>query len=71
MKKTQVYLPEDELAALHELARRTKKSVAELIREAIRAAWLRPAGKARGPVALWDVEIGAGSDDHDTIYDTP
>lgn len=71
MKKTQVYLPENELAALHELARRTNKSVAELIREAIRVAWLKPGGKARGPVALWDGAIGASSDDHDAIYDAP
>ena len=71
MKKTQVYLPADQLAALHALARRTKRSVAELIREAIRTTWLQPAAKARGPVALWDGRITLGSDDHDTIYDAP
>jgi Arc/MetJ-type ribon-helix-helix transcriptional regulator len=43
MKKTQVYLPEEDLAALHATAERTGKSVAELIREAIRQVWLRPA----------------------------
>lgn len=71
MRKTQVYLPDDQLTALHALARRTKRSVAELIREAIRSTWLRPEAKARGPVALWDGEIGLSSDDHDAIYDRP
>lgn len=71
MKKTQVYLPADQLAALHAVARRTKRSVAELIREAIRATWLQPAAKARGPVALWDGPVALTSDDHDAIYDAP
>jgi len=68
MKKTQVYLPEEDLAALHATAERTGKSVAELIREAIRQVWLRPAD---GPVALWDGPARASSDEHDHIYDEP
>lgn len=69
MIKTQVYLREEELAALHEVARRSGRSVAELVREAIRRMWL--ASDASGPVALWDGEPGATSIDHDAIYDDP
>jgi len=67
--KTQVYLREEELQALHEAAKRTSKSVAELVREAIRQVWLRPQGQ--GPVALWDGELIRSSVDHDSIYDEP
>lgn len=52
MVKTQVYLPEEELAALHRAAKRSGRSVAELVREAIRRVWLR--SEERGPVGLWD-----------------
>ena len=69
MIKTQVYLPEEDLKALHAVAKRTGRSVAELMRTAIRAVWLRP--QAKGPVALWDGEVGKTSLDHDTIYDQP
>jgi hypothetical protein len=69
MTKTQVYLTEDDLAALHEISERTGKSVAQLIREAVRTVWLRPAG--RGPVALWDGPLHRTSVEHDTIYDEP
>ena len=67
MVKTQVYLREEELAALHEAARRSGKSVAELVREAIRRTWLRP--DAAGPVALWNGKARRSSADHDSIYD--
>jgi hypothetical protein len=67
MVKTQVYLPEEELAALHKTARRTGRSVAELVREAIRRVWLRPEGN--GPVGLWDGVPLRTSMDHDSIYD--
>lgn len=69
MTKTQVYLREDELEALHEVAERTGRSVAELVREAIRRIWLRP--QADGPVGLWDGEPKRTSVDHDAIYDDP
>jgi hypothetical protein len=69
MTKTQIYFSEEDLAALHETARRTGKSVAELVREAVRCTWLRPA--TRGPVALWDGPIRRTSVEHDTIYDEP
>jgi len=73
MVKTQVYLPEEDLRALHREARRSKRSVAELIREAIRTVWLRPAGRSTlpGPVALWDGEPKRPGRDHDSIYDEP
>lgn len=67
MTKTQVYLREDELDALHEVARRSGKSLAELIREAVRQVWIRP--ESRGPVGLWNGEPRRSSIDHDSIYD--
>ena len=69
MVKTQVYLPEAELAALHRLAKASKRHVAELIREAIRDKYLRqPAG---GPVAIWDGPFAGSSSDHDSAFDEP
>lgn len=67
MEKTQVYLRKEELDALRVVAARTGRSVAELIREAIRKTVLRP--EAAGPVALWDGEPRRTSVDHDSIYD--
>lgn len=69
MVKTQVYLREEELDQLRETARRSGTSVANLVREAVRRVWIRPAG--RGPVALWNGEPGRSSIEHDTIYDAP
>lgn len=69
MTKTQLYFPDDELRALHRLARRSRKSVAELVREAVRTSLLR--AEPSGPVALWDGEPRRASTDHDTIYDQP
>lgn len=69
MVKTQVYLPAEDLKALHRAARRSGRSVADLVREAIRRVWLRPEG--RGPVALWDGVPGRTSVEHDAIYDEP
>ena len=69
MTKTQIYLREEELEALHEVARRSGKSVAALVREAIRRVWLRPSSK--GPVALWDGKPRRTSNEHDTVYDEP
>lgn len=69
MTKTQVYLRDEELAALHEAARRSGRSMAELVREAVRQVWLRPGSS--GPVALWDGEPRRASVDHDSIYDEP
>ena len=65
--KTQIYLPAEELAALHRAAKRSGRSVADLVREAIRKVWLRP--NVSGPVGLWDGEPRRSSADHDSIYD--
>jgi hypothetical protein len=69
MEKTQVYLPKEELDALRKAAARSGRSVADLIREAIRKVVLRPA--ASGPVALWDGEPRRTSLDHDSVHDEP
>jgi hypothetical protein len=69
MVKTQVYLGRDELEALHAVAARSNRKVADLIREAIRRVWLRPPNS--GPVALWNGAPKRTSVDHDSIYDTP
>jgi Ribbon-helix-helix protein, copG family len=69
MVKTQVYLRKDELTALREAARRSGRSIADLVREAIRRIWLRP--ESQGPVGLWDGESKRSSVEHDTIYDDP
>ena len=67
MVKTQVYLPAEDLEALQKIARRSGRSVADLVRDAIRRVWLRPA--AGGPVALWDGDPTGTSVEHDAIYD--
>lgn len=69
MVKTQVYLRDEELQALHDVAERTGRSVADLVREAIRRVWFRP--DAQGPVALWDGMPSHTSVEHDHIYDEP
>ena len=69
MVKTQVYLRAEELNALHGVAERSGRSVADLVREAIRRVWLRP--EAAGPVALWDGLPSRSSVEHDRIYDEP
>jgi plasmid stability protein len=69
MEKTQVYLPKEELDALRKAAARSGRSVADLIREAIRKVVLRPV--ASGPVALWDGEPRRTSLDHDSVHDEP
>ena len=69
MTKTQVYLPEEELRELHRAAKRAGKSVAQLVREAVRRSCVSAA--ANGPVGLWDGEVRRTSVDHDSIYDAP
>jgi hypothetical protein len=69
MEKTQVYLPKEELDALRKAAARSGRSVAELIREAIRKVVLRPS--TAGPVAIWDGEPRRSSVEHDTVHDEP
>ena len=69
MEKTQVYLRQEELDALREVAARSGCSVAELICDAIRKVVLRP--KSIGPVALWDGEPKRTSVEHDSAHDEP
>jgi hypothetical protein len=71
MTKTQIYFRPDELRALHRLARQSKRPVAELVREAVRAVWLTP--EASWPMALWTgpLEAGVSSADHDSAFDEP
>lgn len=67
MSKTQVYLPDEGLEALRSVGRRTGRSVAELVREAVHRVWLRP--DSSGPVALWGGTPAKTSFEHDAIYD--
>ncbi|MBV8799791.1 MAG: ribbon-helix-helix protein, CopG family [Alphaproteobacteria bacterium] len=67
MEKTQVYLRADEIAALRKAAARSGRSMADLIRDAIRKVVLKP--DLTGPVAIWDGEPRRTSREHDSIYD--
>lgn len=69
MQKIQVYLPKEELGALRKAAARTGRSVAEVVREAIRKAVLKP--RSPGFVDIWDGELKRTSIEHDSIYDEP
>lgn len=69
MIKTQVYLRAEELEALREAAARSGRSMADLMRDAIRQFVLRP--QASGPVALWDGEPKHTSLEHDSVRDSP
>jgi Ribbon-helix-helix protein, copG family len=69
MEKTQVYLRKEELAALRKAAARSGRSVAELVRDAIRKLVLKP--PAAGPVAIWDGEPKRTSIEHDSVHDEP
>jgi plasmid stability protein len=67
MEKTQVYLRKEELEALRAAAARSGRSVAEVVREAIRNVVLK--APAEGPVAIWDGEPRRTSLEHDSVYD--
>ena len=67
MVKTQVYLRKEELDALSMAAARSGRSIAELIRDAIRKIVLKP--QAAGPVAIWDGEPKRTSLEHDSVHD--
>jgi plasmid stability protein len=69
MEKTQIYLPKEELDALRSVASRSGRSVAEVVREALRKTVLKPAGA--GPVAIWDGEPKRSSVEHDSVHDAP
>jgi hypothetical protein len=69
MEKIQVYLAKEELDALREAAARSGRSVADLVREAIRKVILK--APTTGPVAIWDGEPRRTSVEHDTVHDEP
>jgi len=69
MEKTQIYLRKEELAALRKAAKRSGRSIADLVREAIRKFVLRP--PTAGPVAIWDGEPKRSSAEHDSVHDEP
>jgi hypothetical protein len=69
MEKMQIYLRKEELEALREAAARSGRSVAELVREAIRKVVLKP--QAGGPVGLWDGQPRRTSVEHDSVHDEP
>jgi hypothetical protein len=61
--------PKDELQALRTAAARSGRSVAALVRDAVRKVVLKPVRS--GPVALWDGKPKRSSLDHDTVHDEP
>jgi hypothetical protein len=67
MTRTQIYFRDQELAVLRQVAKRSGKSVAELVREAVRQIWMRP--EHQRPVALWHGEPRRTSTQHDIFYD--
>ena len=67
MEKTQVYLRKEELDALRKAAARSRRSVAALIRDAVRKVILKP--PPQDPVAIWDGKPKRTSVEHDSIYD--
>ena len=67
MEKTQVYFPKEELDAIRRTAARSGRSVAEVIRDAVRQIVLKPA--ASGPVAIWGGKPRRTSLEHDTVHD--
>jgi len=69
MQKMQIYLREEEVDALRKAAARSGRSVADLVREAIRKFVLKPHGA--GPVAIWDGEPKRASVEHDSVHDEP
>jgi hypothetical protein len=69
MVKTQVYPRKEELHALRKAAARSGRSIAELVRDAIRQVVLKP--QTAGPVAIWDGQPRRASIEHDSICDEP
>lgn len=68
MSKTQVYLPAEDLKQLKRIARKKKRRIADLVREAVQKTWLQRS--SIGPVALYDGPVeGVPSLDHDGAFD--
>jgi hypothetical protein len=69
MEKIQVYLRKEELDELRKAATGSGRSVAEMVRYAIRKVVLKP--QAAGPVAIWDGEPKRTSIEHDSVHHEP
>ena len=69
MEKIQVYLAKEELDALRKAAKRSGRSVAEVVRHVVRKVVLKP--EAAGPVAIWDGIPKRTSLEHDRPRDEP
>jgi hypothetical protein len=69
MEKTQVYLRKEELDALRKAAARSGRSVAALVREAIRTTVLKRTDTA--PFPIWHGKPKRTSVEHDTVHDEP
>jgi hypothetical protein len=69
MDRIQVYLRSEELDALRKAAARSGRSVAEVVRDAVRKVVI--AAPAAGPVAIWNGEPKRTSIEHDSIHDEP
>jgi hypothetical protein len=67
MEKIQVYLEKEELGALRQAAERSGRSVAALVREAIRKSVLKPVPS--GPVGIWDGAPKRTAVEHDSVHD--
>jgi hypothetical protein len=65
MEKTQIYLRKEELEALRAAAARSGRSIAEIVREAIRTVVLKPPSCEF--VAIWDGEPKRSSIEHDSV----
>ena len=59
----------EELDALGKAGARSGRSMAELVRDAIRKVVLK--SQASGPVAIWDGEPKRASMEHDSVHDEP
>ena len=67
MEKTQIDFGKEELNALREAAARSGRSIAELVRDAVRKVVLKP--PAAGPVAIWNGKPKRASVEHDSVHD--
>jgi hypothetical protein len=67
MEKIQIYLRKEELGALRSAATRSGRTVADLVREAIRNVVLKPVPV--GSVAIWDGRPKRSSIEHDCVHD--
>jgi hypothetical protein len=54
---------------LRKAAARSGRSIAELVRDAVRKVVLMP--KAEGPVAIWDGTPKRTSVEHNSVHDEP